>query len=301
MSAFAPIVLFVYNRPDHTRRTLAALAANPLASESDLIVYADGPKKPEHVSAIEQARAVVRAASGFKSVTMIERGHNLGLANSIMGGVSEVLAARGRAIVVEDDLLVAPGFLSFLNAGLERYEHESSVMQISAYSYPVHDETTPQVFFLPMISCWGWATWASAWARFDPSMAFLTNLDRDAGMRRRFNIDGAYDYYGMACQQRNGKVDSWGVRWQLSLFSHAGLVVYPRETLVSNIGVDASGTHGAGHAWLQRDLKIHDGYAGNLAWPAAISTDTTAMSQVKQLLQANRPGLLRRFIERIRS
>ena len=301
MADLAPIVLFVYNRPEHTRRTLAALAANPLAIDSDLIIYADGPKKPEHVESVAQARKVARSALGFKSVKWVEREENWGLARSIISGVSEVCSERGRAIVVEDDLLVAPNFLSFLNAGLDRYAEESRVMQISAYSYPAHDENTPEVFFLPMVSCWGWATWASAWSRFDPSMMLLTRLDVDPAMRRRFNIDGAYDYYGMACQQRSKKIDSWGVRWQLSLFAHEGLVLYPRETLVSNIGVDASGTHGAGQAWLQRSLLITEGTPRTWGLPSSIAVDLAAMSQVKQLLQANRPGLIRRIIERIKS
>lgn len=299
MSDLAPVVLFVYNRPDHTRRTLAALAANPLAIDSDLIIYADGPKKPEHIETVEQARKLARSASGFKSVKWVERDENWGLARSIITGVSEVCSEHGRAIVVEDDLLVAPNFLSFLNAGLDRYAEEPTVMQISAYSYPAHDRNAPQAFFLPMISCWGWATWASAWSRFDPSMALLARLDTDPVMRRRFNIDGAYDYYGMACQQRSKTIDSWGVRWQLSLFAHGGLVLYPRETLVSNIGVDASGTHGAGQAWLQRDLNLRDGVTRDWSWPTTIATDVGGMSQVKRLLDSGRPSFFRQVLNRI--
>src|SRR3984893_18062039 len=246
MSDLASIVLFVYNRPDHTRRTLAALAANSLAAESDLIVYADGPKKPEHQASVDAVRELVRSTRGFKSVAIVERETNLGLANSIIAGVTEVCAARGRVIVVEDDLVVAPDFLMFLNAGLDRYRSEESVLQISGYGYPANVHSTPQTFFLPMVSCWGWATWSRAWAAFDPKMSALAELDVDPVARRRFNVDDTYDYYGMACQQRQGKIDSWGIRWQLSLFARGGLVLYPRQSLVYNSGVDASGTHGAG-------------------------------------------------------
>lgn len=118
MSELAPIVLFVCNRLEHTRRTLSVLAANPLAAESDLTIYADGPKKPEHQGSVHAVRHLLRTASGFKSIEIVEREANLGLANSIISGVSEVCAASGRAIVVEDDLIVSPDFLTFLNAGL---------------------------------------------------------------------------------------------------------------------------------------------------------------------------------------
>jgi GT2 family glycosyltransferase len=153
VSNLAPIVLFVYNRPEHTCRTLAALAANPLAIDSDLIIYADGAKKPEHAASVAQARDVVRGASGFKSVRLIERDRNWGLANSIIAGVSEVCAARDRVIVLEDDLLIAPSFLSFMNAGLDRYADENRVLQISGYMFPRIPVEAGAVF-LPITSTW---------------------------------------------------------------------------------------------------------------------------------------------------
>jgi GT2 family glycosyltransferase len=298
----APIVLFVYNRPEHTRRTLAALAVNPAAIESDLIIYADGPKRPEHQASVRAVRDLVRRASGFKSVKIVERETNFGLANSIISGVSEVCAARGRVIVVEDDLVVSPDFLTFLNAGLDRYQSDENVFQISGYAYPAHDHrSTPRSFFLPAISCWGWATWSRAWASFDPEMAALQRLDQDRVARRQFNLDDTYDYYGMACQQRQGRINSWGIRWQLSLFARGGLVLYPRDSLVYNAGVDASGTHGMGHAAFQRELQEHALDLGAMTWPTPVATDELAFGQVKQLLRANRPGVLRRIIERLRT
>jgi hypothetical protein len=301
VSDLAPIILFVYNRPEHTRRTLGALAANPLAANSDLIIYADGPKKPEHRASVQAVRDLVRNATGFKSVEILERETNFGLANSIITGVSEACASRGRVIVVEDDLIVSPDFLAFLNAGLDRYQNEPDVLQISAYGYPAHDRSTPQTFFLPAVSCWGWATWSRAWAKFDPGMSALGELDLDTAMRRRFNMDDAYDYYGMACQQRQGKIDSWGIRWQLSLFACGGLVLYPRDSRVYNSGVDASGTHGAGQAAFQRELASDATAISTVTWPTAIATDELAMGQVKQLLRANRPGVLRRIIGLLRA
>jgi GT2 family glycosyltransferase len=300
MADLAPILLFVYNRPDHTRRSLAALAANPLAIDSDLIIYADGPRKPEHREAVEAVRRLVRNARGFKSVEIVEREANFGLAKSIISGVSEVCTAHDRIIVVEDDLIVSPSFLGFLNEGLIRYRDDPGVFQISAYAYPAHDQSTSQAFFLPMISCWGWATWSRAWAKFDPAMSALNRLDADPVARRRFNVDNTYDYYGMACQQRRGEIDSWGIRWHLSLFDRGGLVLYPRESLVYNAGVDASGTHGMGHASFQRELGQQSFDVHKIAWPTRTVTDVRAMAQVKELLRANKPGLVRRIIERMR-
>jgi hypothetical protein len=298
MSVCAPIALFIYNRPDHTRRVLQSLAENALARDSDLVVYADGPRTPEHESAVHAARAVARKATGFRSVRMVERDRNFGLANSMALGVTEVCAASRQAIIVEDDLVVSPGFLAFLNAGLQRYADTDNVWQISAYTYPIDATTMPDAYFLPMVSCWGWATWARAWKRYDPLMSALAALDRDRSLQRRFNLDDSYDYYGMACDQRAGRVDSWGIRWQLSLFAHNGLVIYPRESLVFNAGTDESGTHGAGQAVLQIAAAATASWSAG-DWPSP-SVHEQAFGRVKQLLVANRPSFVRRIIQRIR-
>jgi hypothetical protein len=297
----APIVLFIYNRPAHTARTLDALSANALARESDLIIYADGPKKPEHLPTVREARAVARNAAGFRSVRIVEREENLGLGQSIASGVDELCRSAGRVIVVEDDLLVAPRFLEFLNLALERYSDDPQVMQISGYAFPVPARTGSH--FLPIISCWGWATWARAWKHFDPEMTAFDRISGDAAEINRFNLDGAYDYWGMARSQRDRRIDSWGIRWQMSLFARDGLVLFPSEGLVENTGVDSSGTHGAGQSGLQRPLA---GMPGGLPpepvdwrWPCAIGTDQDVFEQVKALLRAQRPSAARATIEKL--
>lgn len=300
MSELAPIVLFVYNRPEHTRRTLAALAANPLAIDSDLIIYADGPKKPEHAPSVGQAREVARSASGFKSVRLIERDENQGLARSIIGGVSEVCSEYGRAIVVEDDLLVAPQFLTFLNRGLERYADEPNVFQVSGYMFPVSTQSSSDGLFLPLISCWGWGTWQRAWCHFDPSAVGYVQLEHDPELRARFNLEGHYDYFGMLRDQIEGKIDSWGVRWLLSVFLQGGLVLYPPSSLVQNIGVDGTGTHGAGTASLQDNLRIDPDLSRDYErWPSGVESDTVALDHVKRLLSGSRSHPLVRLIRRL--
>jgi hypothetical protein len=296
----APIVLFIYNRPDRTLRTLAALAADPLAIDSDLIVYADGPKKPEHAAKVQQARDVVRGALGFKSVRLIGRDENLGLARSIITGVSEVCLERGRAIVVEDDLLVAPQFLTFLNRGLDRYADAPNVFQVSGYMFPVVTEPRSDGLFLPLISCWGWGTWQRAWSQFDLSDAGYRRLARDPDMRAHFNLDGNYDYFGMLKDQIEGKIDSWGVRWLLSVYLKDGLVFYPRRSLVQNVGIDGSGTHGVGTAILQDDLSIESDSARCCEhWPSDISVDANALDHVKRMLSGSRSHPVIRLVRRL--
>jgi hypothetical protein len=300
MADLAPIVLFVYNRPEHTRRTLAALAANPLAVESDLIIYADGAKRPEHQASVRAVRDLIRTTGGFKSIEIVGRESNRGLAKSVIAGVSEVCAARGRVIVVEDDLVVAPDFLTFLNAGLERYADEPNVFQVSGYMFPVVTGSPSGGLFLPLISCWGWGTWQRAWSQFDPTAAGYARLVDDLDLRDRFNLHGNYDYFGMLRDQIEGRVDSWGVRWLLSVFLKGGVVLYPRRSLVQNVGIDGTGTHGMGAGGLQGDLCIEPGAASCYGeWPPDITIDTNALDRVKHVLSGSRSHPVVRIVKRL--
>ena len=295
----APIALFVYNRPDHCRQTLDHLLENPLAGNSDLFVFSDGPRGEHDLRAVDEVRELVRHIAGFRSVNVIERERNLGLANSITDGVGRLCAEHGSVIVLEDDLLVAPDFLDLMNSSLERYADSERVMQISGYMYPGNYGSDTDTLFLPMVSCWGWGTWNRAWAKYDPEMSGYERLMSDSSLKARFNLHGAYDYLKMLEQQRRGEIDSWGIRWHLSVFMLEGLVLYPAESRVINIGIDGSGTHGAGTAELQKSKFEGGTDRVNLRYPDRIVMDEDAMRNLRDSLRAARPGLVKRAMRKL--
>jgi hypothetical protein len=295
---YAPIALFAYNRPDHFRRTVEALRAAALAQDSRLWVFCDGPKQARDKEKIAQVRAVARTIDGFASVNVVEREQNVGLAASVVDGVTFLCKEFGRVIVTEDDLIVAPAFLSFLNEALVRYEREERVMEISAYMYPGEFGAPGESLFLPTTSCWGWATWTRAWDFYEPSATGAEVLWRDDAMRRRFDLNGSYDYSGMLRRQLDGHIDSWGIRWYWSVFKRDGLVLYPARTLVRNIGVDGSGTHGGGTAALQpeSEWRIESAPA---RYPDRVETDESALLRVAADLRSMRDGMFARLWRRV--
>lgn len=243
----APIALFVYNRPQHTRQTVEALQKNELAGESDLVIFSDAPKTPEAAEAVREVREYIKSISGFRSVSIVERDKNWGLANSIIDGVTRLCNEYGRVIVLEDDLVAAPHFLDFMNHALDNYELEQQVIQVSGYMFPVKLEIEEDALFLPLTTSWGWATWRRAWQFFDPDAKGYERVRADLALRKQFNLDGAYDYFSMLEDQLAGRVDSWAIRWYLSTFLKQGLTLYPRQSLIINMGFDGSGTHGKGN------------------------------------------------------
>ena len=158
MMTCAPILLFVYNRPEHTRRCIESLTRNALAADSTLYIYADGPKDTTQQTAVDEVRSYLRTISGFKTVNLIERKENWGLARNIIDGVTTQVNRYGKVIVLEDDLVVAPYFLQFMNDALETYKDEPKVGHIQACDF-TQDPSLPDTFLIKWTGSWGWATW----------------------------------------------------------------------------------------------------------------------------------------------
>jgi hypothetical protein len=241
--SYAPIALFVYNRPRHTRQAVESLLANTGAADSLLYVFSDAPLDGAAREAVAEVRAYVCCIAGFKSVTIIERKTNFGLARSIIDGVTRLCEEYGRVIVMEDDLLVAPGFLNFMNAALEKYALEERVMQVSGYMFPARLGVSLKGLFLNFPTSWGWATWKRAWDKFDLNAQGYSVLKSDPAMIKAFNLNGRYDYFSLLERYLSGRAQSWAIRWYLTVFMHNALTLYPSETLVENIGFDGSGVN----------------------------------------------------------
>lgn len=238
----APIALFVHNRPMHTRRTVEALAANVLATKSDLFIFSDGPKKPEAEATVAAVREYVRGIYGFRSVTIVERTENYGLARSITTGVTDLVSTYGRVVVVEDDIVTSPFFLTYMNDALNKYEGNEQVMHIAGYMFPINPKGLKETFFYRNSSCWGWGTWKRAWDKMGNDACLLKTKFTEE-MKYRFNIDGAYDSWGILQRQCRGEVDSWDIVWYASIFLSGGVCLHPSRSLTKNIGHDGSGIH----------------------------------------------------------
>lgn len=239
-SAAAPIVLFCYARPDHTQRTLDALVRNTMAGQSDLIVFQDGLRSDTDRTAHARVTQIVKRTRGFRSLRIVRRPRNLGLADNIADGVTQTVCEYGRVIVMEDDLVTAPGFLAFLNAGLERYAQDPQVWHISGWSYPIAPDGLGDCYFQTVMNCWGWATWADRWAHFkrEPELA-LRRFNKAS--RHAFNLHGAHDFHAQIRHNGSGRLKTWAIFWYETIFRNGGLCLNPTHSLVRNIGHDGSG------------------------------------------------------------
>lgn len=244
-TTYAPILLFTYNRPQHVRLTIEALLKNRLSLESELFIYSDAPKTSEDARAVNEVRAFIYGIMGFKSVTVVERSENWGLARNVIDGVTTLVERFGRVIVLEDDLVVAPHFLEFMNDALNTYKDEPRVGHIQACDF-TQDPSLPDTFLIKWTGSWGWATWRNSWKLFNPDgKNLLEELERRK-LTREFDFNGRYGFTRMLRRQIEGKNNSWAIRWNASLFLADVLSLNVGRSLVRNLGFDGSGTNCGG-------------------------------------------------------
>lgn len=254
-NTYAPILLFVYNRPEHVRRNIQALLKNELAAESELFIYSDAAKDETSQAAVKEVRAFIRSIQGFKKITITERAENWGLARSIIDEVTTQINRYGRVIVLEDDLVVAPHFLQFMNDALETYRDEERVGHIQACDF-THDPSLPDTFLIKWTGSWGWGTWDRAWKHFNADgKALLTELE-SRKLTYTFDFNGKYGYTRMLRRQIEGKNNSWAIRWNASLFLKGILSLNVGKSLVQNEGFDGSGTNCGGGGLYASELYM---------------------------------------------
>ena len=241
----SPILLFVYNRPDHVRRCIEALQQNALANESELFIYSDAAKQADQEEAVRETRLYIKGITGFKEIHITERETNWGLARNVIDGVTTLLNLHEQVIVLEDDLVVAPYFLQFMNEALNVYRNEPRVGHIQACDF-TQDPSLPDTFLIQWTGSWGWGTWKRAWKYFNPNGKALLEQLEARKLTHRFDFGSTYPFTRMLRRQIEGKNNSWAIRWNASLFLNGILSLNVGKSLVQNEGFDGSGTNCGG-------------------------------------------------------
>lgn len=244
MKTPVPIALFVYKRPFHTKKTVESLQKNVMVQDSELHVFCDGPKSDADNEDIAAIRDYINSLTGFKKVHITHREQNLGLAKSIISGVTDVVNRHGRIIVMEDDLISSPNFLLFMNKALTAYEEKKEIFSVTGYNFlsKIPDNYEPQVFLSYRPSSWGWGTWADRWKKADWEVKNFDTFMKNKKDQVRFNRGGD-DLTGMLVKQMKGEINSWGIRWCFTHFLHDAYCIVPVVSKINNIGFDESGTH----------------------------------------------------------
>lgn len=243
----SPIVLFVYNRPWHTQKTIEALLKNEMIEDSILYIFADGPKDDADKTSLQKiadVRSIIHKIKGPKQIIITERDTNMGLDTSIINGVSKVMAEHHKCIVLEDDIVTQPLFLRFMNDCLNKYQNNRKVWMIGGYNIRIkfpwwfHSD----VYFVHRCNSWGWGMWEDRWEEIDWSVSDYHQFLNDEKQKKIFCRCGE-DMLPMLIDQMTHAVPAWDIRFDYTLMKNNGLVLRPTKTLVINYGLDGSGIH----------------------------------------------------------
>ena len=229
---YAPIVVFGFNRPDALKNTITSLLQNEEAKLSDLFVFVDGPRngKAGEKEKVEAVKKFVKSIKGFKSLHCTFSEQNKGLADSIIGGVSQVINQYGKVIVLEDDLVLMPNFLNFMNQGLEKYQNEDKIFSVCGDAYKVDfpDDYEYDAYLYTRTDSWGWE---------------LKDWDSVEKNRIAFKHFQGSDVFRMLKGWKTGENHSWAIRFCYAQFVQRRYTVLPNRSLVKNAGYGGTGTH----------------------------------------------------------
>lgn len=249
-SNLAPVIVFAYNRVEHLKQTVEALANNDLADKTDLYIYVDkeeknaGEDEKNKVIAVYKYVKNIRDLYNFKTVSIVLADTHQGLANSIIKGVSEVIKRHGRVIVLEDDLITAKSFLRFMNGALCYYSDNPKVWSISGYSLVLKSLRTckADVYACYRGSSWGWATWKNRWNTVDWNVSDYQQFMQNPQMQKQFNKGGS-DMTKLLQMQQNGQCNSWAIRFNYQQFKEKMISIVPVKSQIQNLGWDGTGTN----------------------------------------------------------
>ena len=246
MTNHSPVVLIAFNRPDTFARVLANLAAAHGVSERDVYVYVDGPRGEGDRALCDQ---VVDVAERFRDqlprLSIIRRECNLGCRENVVASISEVMEKQGRAIIVEDDVLVSHTFLDYMDAALEFYRDDQRIWSINAWRnrfVHIPPSYKHDVYLTPRMLCWGWGTWKDRWEGVDFDLTDWPTRGEQSEMCAM--LDGAgVDLHRMLQLQYEGVLDTWDVQCCYHVAKNGLYCVEPRFALTKNIGSGVVPTH----------------------------------------------------------
>jgi len=294
----APIVVFVYNRPKHTKRTINALRSNKLASKSNLIIYSDGSKGKQDNKLVKEVRGYIKTINGFKSITIVERDQNWGLANNIVDGITQILSQHDNIIVLEDDIVTSTCFLSFMNQSMNFYKHDLRVWHISGWSYPIDFGISTEIFFSRVMNCWGWATWADRWSHYEKKPLSIIN-DWPTKKKNDFDLDNSGIFLSQVKANAKNKLNTWAVFWYASIYSNNGLCMNSTKSYVLNIGNDGSGINSGVSNLGNIDEKLLC-KRENIKLPTCFKESKLALNAIKRFFKNNKGSILSRLNYKLR-
>ena len=242
----APVLIVTYDRLGHLKKTISSLQSNIHAKQTDLFIASDFQRSDSEANKVAAVRGYLKTIGGFKSVTVFAREKNYGVVDNCNLALQVILDKFDRFIIMNDDLVTAPGFLKFINEAFYRYGENEKLFSVTGYCPPIKIPSSFEfdAFFLARMSAWGCGMTKD---RYE-SVCEITRQEFDEfndnkELSRAFVKGGGEDMLLMLRDVAYGSLEAWDVRCMYTQFKNDQYTVYPAQSLVLNIGFDGTGMH----------------------------------------------------------
>lgn len=240
MKSCAPIAVFCYNRLDKLINLINSIKTNAEHSNSKIYFFID--LYEDDPSVTHEIIDYVNKIEGFLEKEVIVRNKNYGLRDNILTGIDYVFESEEMIICLEDDLIVDKYLLSYMNLCLNHFKDQKTVWHINGWSYPRVTFFSSRIVIGRLVNSWGWATWKDRWLLHDErENNLITNLNNTE--KKKFNYHNLTNWEQQLKDNDINKIKTWAIFWYQTIFLKKGFSVYPSRSLISNSGMDGSGTN----------------------------------------------------------
>lgn len=235
----APVAFFTYIRFKKLKRAIEKLKKNDLSKKTDIFFFSDAAKNTNEIKKVNRVREYLKNIKGFKKKRIIIRSKNLGNGTNIIKGINEVFKKYDKIIVLEDDLDIGENFLTFMNNCLFKYSKNKKIWHVGGWTYNINIKNQYDIFFSSIMNCWGWATWKNRWNKISLNEEKYISIFSKK-MIHNFDIESSTNNWSQMIRNKKKLLNTWAVFWHATIFSHNGITIYPKFSLVKNIGTDGS-------------------------------------------------------------
>lgn len=233
-----PILLIVFNRPEHTQIVFNAIRQ---LKPARLYISSDGPRITHNEDSIniQKIEHITSEIDWPCNVHRVANSENLGCKLAVISAIDWFFENEAEGIILEDDCVPTLGFFHYCSDMLSIYREQKRVYSISGSCF-FDNENLIGHYFSDYALMWGWATWRDRWKQYEASPA---NYRIDIlKMWWRRPIVFAY-WIKVFASVLNGSVNTWDYQWILTVWRNNGLVCRPTRNLVKNIGFGEGATH----------------------------------------------------------
>lgn len=274
------LAFFVYRRPEHTRKVIESIRRNHFEK---IYIFQDGLKQEKDRAEWEEVSALIKGIDFAETELHISE-RNQGLANSIIAGMNYVFERHEEAIALEDDVVLADGYRSLMEAMFDVYRNNKRVMGVcgggSGAVIPktyVHD-----VYFSYRMSSIAFGTWRDRWIGYERDPRVLTEIYRDEEKRKMLECAGN-DLEKMVFLSMTGKIDTWATYWNLHQVNNRGYHVVPVKGYAIDIGRTGGGTNST-ESSVRNNCELDGEKKEKYDLPQEIFTVPEIVENIKSLL-----------------